>query len=408
MIYFSFQLSTDASNPPENVVDNWSRSEASVNRTETWYDYYRVGTMDAFQLFHQEQFEQAFAEFHEFLTDPADIISLFPPIAANTWLTRSYWSLTNFVQQYPHFSAPKDFTGVKLQKVLRGLQYYLAELRRVFQPIYHRTPDAWLEVIHTKLNSSSLSIPTSLQVQSLVQNGLILRPIRDLLTIVETALFKMYLLHNNYTLISALLRNEHHYCLPWEVEATLTKHNRPTELVLFYRRQDRHREALQLIMNTKSMSFIDHVLDYLSKLDNHHLPLVFQYVQPIIITALQQNNQQILHEIVILFIEEATHHPSSTEQSIMRFDPIAVYDFLKDLNDNLTIRYLQSVLSVLWTKPSVSGRGSGDGPGSIHWCQHLELSDKLQRLTHGKQVNHHHIQHQHHAVQGIFFPEEFD
>ena len=129
---------------------------------EIWYDYYRVGTIDAFQLFHQEQFEQAFVEFHEFLTDPADIISLFPPIAANIWLTNSYCSLANFVQQYPHFSAPKDFTGVKLQKALRELQYHLTELRRVFQTIYHRSPDAWLEVISTKLNSSFLSILTSL------------------------------------------------------------------------------------------------------------------------------------------------------------------------------------------------------------------------------------------------------
>lgn len=230
---------------------------------------------------------------------------------------------------------------------------------------------------------------------------MILRPIRDLLTIVETALFKIYSISNTYTLISALLRNDHHFCLPWEVETVLTKHDRPTELVLFYRRQDRHREALQLIMNTKSMAFIDRVLDYLSQLDNNHLSLVFQYVQPIIISALQQNNDKLLHEIVMLFIEESTQNSSSTEQSVMRFDPNAVYDFLKALNENLTIRYLQSVLSVLWTKPSVSRRISGDGPGSIHWCQHLELSDKLKRLTHGKQPNHHHVQHS--AVQGIFF-----
>ena len=109
--------------------------------------------MYAFQLFHQEQFEQAFVDFHEFLTDPAEIISLFAPLSVNVWLTSLHSSFSHFVQQNRHFSPPNDFTGVKLQKALRELQPFLAELRRVFQIIYHRSPDMWLEVMIKSIES---------------------------------------------------------------------------------------------------------------------------------------------------------------------------------------------------------------------------------------------------------------
>jgi hypothetical protein len=102
--------------------------------------------MYAFQLFHKQQFEQAFAEFNEFLTDPAEIISLFAPLSANTWTTNSYNDLYAFVKQHRHFSEPNDFVGVKFENALHELQSYLTDLRRVFQTIFRRSPDAWLEV----------------------------------------------------------------------------------------------------------------------------------------------------------------------------------------------------------------------------------------------------------------------
>jgi hypothetical protein len=102
--------------------------------------------MYAFQLFHKQQFEQAFAEFYESLTDPAEIISLFAPLSANTWLTNSYNDLQTFVKQHRHFAEPNDFVGVKFENALNELQRYLTDLRRVFQPVFRRSPDTLLEV----------------------------------------------------------------------------------------------------------------------------------------------------------------------------------------------------------------------------------------------------------------------
>ena len=234
-----------------------------------------------------------------------------------------------------------------------------------------------------------------------------MKPIRDLLTIVETALFKLYLIEKKYILISALLRNEDHCCLPWEVETALTKENRYAELVLFYQQQCRHREALHLITNTKSLAFVDRVLDYLSKLDNNHLSLVFQYVQPIIKSAVQQqHNEELLNEIIVLFVGESASSP--TEQTIIRFDPVAVSNFLKDLNVDFAIRHLQSVLSILRARSSAAQKFSDNSMNSIYWRQHQELTDQLNRLMQAKKMNHHHHHHVHpNGPQGIYFRKRF-
>ena len=123
-----------------------ARQNQALNEAILWSEYYRVGTMYAFQLFHKQQFEQAFAEYNEYLTDPAEIISLFGPLTANTWLTNSYNDLTKYVKQHQHFSEPTDFVGIKFESALHELQHYLTDLRRVFQTVYRRSPDAWLEV----------------------------------------------------------------------------------------------------------------------------------------------------------------------------------------------------------------------------------------------------------------------
>jgi hypothetical protein len=102
--------------------------------------------MYAFQLFHKQQFEQSFAEFNEFLTDPAEIISLFPPLSASTWLTKSFNDLNLFIKQHRHFAEPNDFVGVKFENALHELQRFLTDLRRAFQTVLRRSPDSWLEV----------------------------------------------------------------------------------------------------------------------------------------------------------------------------------------------------------------------------------------------------------------------
>lgn len=165
----------------------------------------------------------------------------------------------------------------------------------------------------------------------------------------------------------------------------MTRENRYAELVSFYEQQARHREALHLITNTKSLSFVHRVLDYLSKLDNNHLPLIFQYIQPIVKSALQQRNEELLTDLLTLFIGELVS--SSPEQLTIRFDPMAVSNFLKDLNLDFAIRHLQNVLLILQAKSSAAQRVSDHAATSLYYSQHQELSGQLNRLTQAKQSN---------------------
>ncbi|CAF3581543.1 unnamed protein product [Adineta steineri] len=303
-----------------------NESSQNLDDTALWHEYYRVGTMYAFQLFHKQQFEQAFAEFNEYLTDPAEIIPLFPLLSSNTWLKNASNELTTFVKQHRHFSEPADFVGVKFENALRELQHYLTDLRRVFQTIFRRSPDSYLEV------------------QSLVQNRLILKPVRDLLMIVETALLKAYLITNNNTLANALLRNQDNCCLPSEVESELKKHHRRIELVSFYEKQNRHQEALKLITSTEALSSRENILNYLSKLDNDQLQLIFQYVQPMIQSALHEpDNDKILHEILTLFIGESTPTTDTSQIQTIKLEPMEVYKFLNEIDQDFAIRYMEHI-----------------------------------------------------------------
>lgn len=153
---------------------------------------------------------------------------------------------------------------------------------------------------------------------------------------------------NNNILANALLRNPENCCLPSEVEKELTKHNLRRELVSFYERQKRHREALQLINNTESLASNDTIIEYLSKLTNDDIQLVFEYVKPLIESALEgERDEELLHEIMILFIGESTSSSASNFETpnvkTMRLDPITVHDFLQNINEDFGVKYLESI-----------------------------------------------------------------
>ena len=216
-----------------------------------------------------------------------------------------------------------------------------------------------------------------------MKNRLILKPVRDLLIIVETALLKVYLTTNNNTLANALLRNPENCCLPSEVEKELKKHHRRKELVIFYEKQNRHSEALELITNTESLSSNENILNYLSKLDNQQLPLVFKYIQPMIKSAVANpDDTRLFHDILQLFVGESVPISSATidpsQVTAIKFDPIQVYDFLKDIDEDFAIRYLERIC----LKPEL-----GENRQSIHnrlvyaYCNRIkQLTEKLQPL----------------------------
>jgi hypothetical protein len=193
----------------------------------------------------------------------------------------------------------------------------------------------------------------------LVANRFVLRPVRDLLSIVETALLKAYIIDNNKTLTNALLRNPDNCCLPSEVEKELKRYNLQTELVSFYQKQNRHEEALELITKMgasesttnkteSSSSARENILNYLMKLDNTHLQLIFTYVKPMIQYALNDGNKKdTLLDILKLFIGEPLSMSVSSIDTpaiqTIRLDPIQVHEFLNGIDQDFAVAYVEHI-----------------------------------------------------------------
>jgi hypothetical protein len=199
-----------------------------------------------------------------------------------------------------------------------------------------------------------------------------------------------------------LLRSQDNNCLPSEVEKELKKHHRRQDLILFYEKQNRHRDALQLIKSTDSLNSNDTILNYLSKLDNNDLQLVFEYVQPILKTALEEKNNEDLNDILILFVGEPTPTSPSTldapNSRTIKLDPIEVYGFLKDINQDFAIRYMENICFKAELGPKQR---------DIHnrivyaYCDRLKhLSNELKRLIKENKNN------QQDIYEGIYFKVE--
>jgi hypothetical protein len=127
-------------------------------------------------------------------------------------------------------------------------------------------------------------------------------------------------------------------------------------LISFYEKQGRHRDALELITKTDASSRKT-ILTYLGKLDNDQLPLIFEYVRPIITAAVQEaDDEELIRDILTLFVGDAT----PTTPSIMdtpgvrtiKLDCVQVYGFLKEIDDDLAIRYMENIR----TKPELGLR----------------------------------------------------
>ena len=217
---------------------------------------------------------------------------------------------------------------------------------------------------------------------------MILRPVHELLTIIDTALLKIYFLDNNKTLIKALLRREYNCCLPSEMETEFIKHNYSIELVSFYQKHHRHNDALQFIANTKSFPYNDTVINYLSNLDDQQLSLVLHCIQPIVQSALQQpqqqNNQEVLNKILKLFIGELLETSSPLELLNIPFNPLTVYRFLQNFAHNFAVRYLKGILPKL--EKVVEQQSKNDGPLTNYLDEYHKLLEEFNQWTKTNQL----------------------
>lgn len=313
------QLIFEIEQQPDDAKDHIDSSkdeDKSEEQSFFWLQFYRVGTMYGFNLFRLSKIERAFAMFEDSISDPAEIVCLFSTLSTHSWLPKFHRNFRNFLSRHAHFSEPSDFVGSRLESGLNYLQRYLTGARRIFQNVYNNAKD------------------TTLEVYSLMNDKLILRPVFDLLTIVETSLLKVYLIDNNGVLINALLRNESNCCLPSEVERDLLKHGRKNELILFYERQGRHREAVNGIIE-RDGALSETVLKYLSKLNAAHEDLIFEKVEPFVRLAMDEKNNDAIDRIIRLFTR------CSSETSDL--NPFKIFEFLSKFSVDIGLTFYEII-----------------------------------------------------------------
>jgi len=105
-------------------------------------------------------------------------------------------------------------------------------------------------------------------------------------------------------------------------------------------------------------------------------------------TALEEkNNEDLLYDILILFIGEPTSTSPSTidapGQKTLKLDPIAVYEFLKDINQDFAIRYLENIC----LKPELGVKQRDIQNRIVYaYCDRLkQLASELKLLIKAKQ-----------------------
>lgn len=106
------------------------------------------------------------------------------------------------------------------------------------------------------------------------------------LQIIDTTLLKCYL-KSKENLAHVFLRIHPNYLHLEVSERLLFQHNKLSELITLYERKDAHEKALNLLMTESSKSNsalagLKYLVDYLKKLGNKNLELIFKYAKYVI------------------------------------------------------------------------------------------------------------------------------
>ncbi|ODV98145.1 hypothetical protein PACTADRAFT_47953 [Pachysolen tannophilus NRRL Y-2460] len=284
-------------------------------------------------LFHNKKYEQAMYLFISFMAPPDIVISLFPPIVKgissnnddndnddsnnnnnNDALLINLEDINIFNENdaFGDMTLPSPISGryspttaetstvsenngkkiVERQKLIesvRSLIPYLADARRKLSKLL--SPDSskfeWKGITISK----RLYIPLKHQhehqhesEQDQDQNQNIDKTLLKLAEQVDTVLFRCYLI-SSPGLIGPLLR-VNNYCDISTVEKNLTRNQMYKELIDFYHGKNLHEKSLKLLKRLSSEQNNGNVFEgpiatvqYLQKLNNNDIGLIFEYIQ---------------------------------------------------------------------------------------------------------------------------------
>lgn len=166
--------------------------------------------------------------------------------------------------------------------------------------------------------------------------------IDKMLVVLDTAIFLSYLMCNS-SLLGPFLRVEN-FCDYDIVIDELSNRKLFKELVDFYHGRSKHKEALKLLWDMRSNSNVVRysklnlsidtiILNYLRKLPNEYLSVLFKYIELMI-----ENSNRSMLDIMetVLMTDEIT---SSSR------DHVQVYHFIEAIDDSVALRYLEYAVS---------------------------------------------------------------
>lgn len=284
------------------------------------------------ELFANGETDQAVNLFISFMAPPQVVIDLLPDIVTgeqpvDLHLIEEPQSPVESLQSPP--SSPMKQNGrtkhrSKLSRLVISLIPYLTDTRRKLNKLLN--PDS------PKFDWRGVSIGKDIYLLSESGEN---NDLSGLIELVDTVLFKSYLI-SSPRLVGPLLR-VHNYCNTEVVEKNLRLNHMFKELIDFYFAKELHEKALSLLLELGTgdslLSGVSPTLQYLQKLNNNHIQVIFKYLKwPI---SIDKNH-----------VKDVFLNDSIESESLNKFKVLAYLE--TEIGDvKLVEEYLQHLISEL-------------------------------------------------------------
>ncbi|CDO92143.1 unnamed protein product [Kluyveromyces dobzhanskii CBS 2104] len=299
------------------VFDKAQKLHSTAKRNGS--DHYSQGLYE--RIMHQ-----VFQIILQFLAPPVLIISYCFP--ENSEIIRNKFSIKN---QYFR-EAPAELSTAVVKK---NFLPYLTEVRRHMKNISKGTDTYW------SYHDTSLKLTLSF-FESHNQAEL---SASDLLTIIDTTLFEMYVKYNR-PMVGPLVRVDNS-CDFDTVEALLRKENMVHELIDFYFYNHEHQKALDLLTEILDRAgdlkpgIKTIVIEYLKNLELIDLDLVLHYSDYL----LENFPDETFDIIMLIFLQPL---PFSKE-----LDHRRIYEYIDSKHSDLSLSYLEFIVGELQSSESL-------------------------------------------------------
>ena len=292
----------------------------AFDRAQKIYQYTQVDEVQTTRILYDRIIRKIFDIFIEFLAPPELII---------TYCFPSTLDMINQLFGLQEYFFHKSYKDVPANLIRKSFLPYLTEIRRHIRNISQKKKTYW-----TYNNASHI-----LSIEFFESHKNRELSVNELLKLIDTVLFKMYLLYNK-PMVGSLVRVDNE-CDFDVVEASLKKENMIHELIDFYFFNNKHDKALTLLTDLMNSSgemqqkIKTLIVDYLKKLELTNLDLVLEYSDYL----LDKFPDECFDILSLIFL----HSLSFSKQ--LPHDKI--YEYIDSKRSDVSLAYLEFVIGEL-------------------------------------------------------------